>query len=422
MILKKNKRQEDILFLLSLILVIVFPLFPDYFGNNSFHIIPLTIFLSLLLLLKRRNKFKLDKGIVRPTIFFFMTFVILLLSLINESFFIAEVQVKDFIGTIKPFYSYLFFLVGYVSIMDDEKKINSLCRFFEILIVFSFLLAIVETFFLDQFRGLIYFLYKRKERLILIDKATGWFGVTYYFSYFMSLLCFYSFFMLTKRKSIFYFLLFCFSLITIFLTQSRTLILALIAGFLILPFLKQSFKNKSVYIFYALALLLVVYLGLRYSDLLQERLGYAYIGITRLFEQGVELQGGDSGSVNVRINQFWWAWEENKYKLIGYGLGRSTEVALESIYAYYMYRFGIIYLIAYILLFFYFFKMASKMAVKYKDHVTYYSFFSACSIFYLISPIALIASPSHEMPKIAFMFYICSAIVYKFYIKTKKYG
>jgi len=416
----KTIKSIDTFFLISLLLILIFPLFPTYLGNNSFHIIPIAIILSLILILKNKTNFILDRGIIKPNLFFFTTFILLLISLINDSFYVASTGVKDFLGIIKPFYSYVFFLVGYTSIIDNGKKIMTLCRFFEIMIILSFILAFLEVFYLDQLKSILYFLYKRQERIVLIDKATGWFGVTYYFSYFISFLCYYSFFILTTKRNVRSFLMFAISLITIFLTQSRTLILALAFGFTILPFLKQSFKNKTVYLFYIALLVIVIYLGFNYSEYLEEKLGYAYVGILRLFEEGVNIYGSEEGSANVRINQFWWAWNNNEYKIIGFGLARDGEVFLESVYAYYMYRLGIVYLALFILLLVYFSRISSKLAVKFKKNKFFYSFFSACSMFYLISPIALFASASHEMPKIAFVFFICTGIVYRFHYKNKK--
>ena len=166
----------------------------------------------------------------------------------------------------------------------------------------------------------------------------------------------------------------------------------------------------------------VVYLGLNYNQYLEEKLGYAYVGIVRFFEEGVNIYGSEEGSANVRINQFWWAWNNNKFKIIGFGLARDGEVFLESVYAYYLYRLGLLYLVVFILLLWYFSRISSKLAIYYKQNKLYYSFFSACSIFYLTSPISLFASASHEMPKIAFIFFICSGIVYRFHYLNRKYG
>ena len=151
-----------------------------------------------------------------------------------------------------------------------------------------------------------------------------------------------------------------------------------------------------------------------YFDFITDNFRYAYAGIKRVTE-GIDLYG--EGSVQTRFKQFLWAWNQNKYKLIGFGLGRGEGVALESIYASYLYRFGLFYLVFYIFMIYHFYKISSKLAILFKNDNLLYSFFSGCSLFYLTSPISLLASPSHEMPKIAFVVFIISGVVYRYNIK-----
>ncbi|WP_425659649.1 hypothetical protein [Tenacibaculum ascidiaceicola] len=419
MIKEKSEIKIDKLLLYSLMTVVFFPLFPPIFGNTSVHIIPIALLASLGIIFRKRRWFILRKEIIEVKIFFGITFLLLTISLLCDSMSISETNFSDFLGVLKPIYFYIFFIAGFSNVIDDYRIVKTLCVFFEIAIVLSFIIAVSEVFFIDMFKTILYNLFKRQERVVLLDKATGWFGVTYYFAYFILLLCFYSFFKFVEKLNLKYSLLFLCSFITLFLTQSRTVILALISGFLLIPFLKLSYVNKKIYVVYFLFVCILLGVIFNSIDLLKDKLGYAFIGIQRLFTEGVNIEGGGSGSANIRVNQVWWAWSNNDLKLIGGGLAR--KIQLESVYAAYLYRLGLFYLSFFIYLLFYFYKISRNLAIYYKKNKLFYAFFSALSVFYLTSPISLFASASHEMPKLAFLFFICSAVVYRFNIKYKKY-
>ena len=412
----KYKRIDKTL-LLSMLAVLLFPLFPPIFGNNSFHIIPFAIFFSFLILYKRNGiRFFIPKNNSTQFVFgfFSVTFLLLCISMYSD-FYFKNSSLSSFFGLIKPIYLFIFFLIGYTSKINDFKIVYTISVFFEIAIILSFSYAIVEIFFIENFQELIYFLYKRQDRFVLINKATGWFGVTYYFAYFCLFLFFYSFFMLSKIFNFKYLTLTICSFIPLLLSQSRTVAISFIVGFCIIPFMKFSKKNKNIYFLYFFFMSSIIVLFISYFDFIFENFNYLYSGIFRLTE-GIDLTG--EGSVQIRLNQISSAWNNNLYKIIGFGLGRE-DMPLESIYASYLYRFGAVYLLFYLFLIYYFHKISSKLALFFKDKSIMYSFFSASSVFYLTSPISLFAAPSHEMPKIAFVIFIVSGVVYRFNYKLK---
>jgi hypothetical protein len=410
------EKKVDKSLLLSLLTILLFPLFPTVFGNNSFHVIPFAIFFSFLILYKRNgNRIFMPKNNSTHIVisFFFISFLLLSISLFNDIHF-QNTSLSYFLGVIKPLYLFLFFIVGFTNKINDFKIVYTFTTFFEIAIILCFCYALFEIIFIEEFKNLIYFLYKRQERLVLIDKATGWFGVTYYLAYFCLLLFFYSFFMLSKSFNFKYLFLTLFAFVPLVLSQSRTVIIAFLFGFIIIPFLRISNKNKIIYLLYLFFSIVTITLYIIYFDFIYDNFRYAYSGIARLTE-GIDLN--DEGSVQTRYKQFLWAFDNNTYKVIGFGLGREEGLALESIYASYMYRFGIIYLLIYLFIIYKFYQISSKLALLFKNNNILYSFFSASSIFYITSPISLLASPSHEMPKIAFIVFIMSGIVYRFNYK-----
>jgi hypothetical protein len=418
--IKNNKivleSKVDKSLLISLLTVLLFPLFPTIFGNNSFHVIPFVITFSFLILYKKNgNRFFIPKNNSTQfvVVFFCITFLLLCISLFND-FHFQNASLSYFMGVIKPLYLFLFFLVGFSNKINDFKIVYTFAIFFEIAIILCFCYVLFEIIFIEEFKGIIYFLYKREERFVLIDKATGWFGVTYYFAYFCLLLFFYSFFMLSKSFNFKYLFLTLFAFVPLVLSQSRTVIIAFLFGFIIIPFLRISNKNKKIYLLFFFFLIATITLFIIYFDFIYDNFRYAYSGIARLTE-GINLN--DEGSIQTRYKQFVWAFDNNIYKVIGFGLGREEGLALESIYASYMYRFGIIYLLIYLLIIYKFYQISAKLALLFKDNNILYSFFSASSLFYITSPISLIASPSHEMPKIAFIVFIMSGIVYRFNYK-----
>ncbi|WP_299017524.1 O-antigen polymerase [uncultured Polaribacter sp.] len=412
----KSKTNIDYLLLLSILIVLVFPLFPPIFGNNSFHIIPISLILSGVIFLKNYKYFSISKDFIKVCVFFFITFLLLLLSLINDIFNLPETGFSDFLGIVKPVYFLIFFLVGHIALNNSFNTIKTLCLFFDIVIILSFILAISEVFFIDHFKRILYILFKREEKLVILDKATGWFGVTYYFAYFSLLTFYYILFKLSKSKNIKDWFLLIFAFFTVILTQSRTVIISLLIGLMILPFLKISRKNSFIKLFYIFLFSIIFILLFYYSEIIKENFKYAYVGILRTIENGTEI--GNQGSLAIRFDQIIWSWNTNFYKIIGFGLGRG--VPLESIYAQYIYRYGIVYLIIYLFLFLYFFIISTRLAIKLQENLKDYAFFSGFGVFYLTSPISLFASSSHEMPKIAFCFFICSAVVFKMYHKNFK--
>jgi len=404
------KLDIKVLYIFSgLTLVLIFPLFPTVFGGKSVHVIPVALIFALLPIAMGWVKKSVFNEARSAAYIFTIILFLMLISLFQDASS-GSATLFSLTSVVKPIYWFLFFCLGLSLKIEDKKLFFSLYLFLSVAAVLNFTISIVEVFNPNQ---LVFQLYKREERSILLDKATGWFGITYFFAYINLITSFYFLFLYGSSKRIIHFFLFAMCISALFLTQSRTMIIALMVGFLLLPFFKFTSKAKIIYVMYFIAIFIAFFLIVFNLSFIIDNFNYAYNGILLLLESGVDLSGGGSGSANVRINQFIWALENNDNIFIGAGLASLATEPLESIYANYYYQMGAPFLFFCIYFFVYLHRLMSKVCLNCSNDKFEFAFSAAFSVIAILSPIAFMSSPLHENPKIALICFFSLGVCFR---------
>lgn len=261
----------------------------------------LMLVLNFVSLLIGQNKFITD-DLYEP-----LKYIILFIFVLNISILLRNDY--KLIEYSLDYYSYFLLLLGFSSFLLPEMS-NFYQRDDEILSGKPVLM-----FFTTYFAGFVYlmFAFYWLRKSFLADKWT-------YLAYSVS-----------------------FSFLTL-LTQSRTAFLALLVFFVVSFVLSYKFRK-----FYFALFLILLSFSLIYLDsvlIIVEQFSYIYVGLDRyLFNFFDYVQ--DSGSLGARYTQLLWALDNNCSIIVGCGIGKSENRYLESFYALYYYRYGLLGLLIY---------------------------------------------------------------------------
>lgn len=380
---------------LFVILVPTFPsILPELMGFQIVFIIEIIIVISCLI-----------KGVFRPvfttgtTFIFFYFFLSTILSLIIDTLR-GVVIGSDFYELAKPIAFLLFFLFYRYSNVNIDNLIGVTQRAIIFCCIFLSVFSICAFLFPSLFRELEFFLYKRSSVPILANKAIGSFSTTYHFAFFLLLPLIYSFIGMVRYHNIKYLVFFILIFCTLLLTQSRSMYICSGVCLLICLFLPilHSTTKQSLLTFSLFLLIFAggIYIFFSFKDYLSTSLAYAFEGFQTIID-------GTNNSVNVRESQLNWAIANNSLILLGAGIGKD-EIMLESFYSLYYYRYGLIGLILSLSIMFYTALKSFKIAKSYNND-GYSVFFYSLSVFYFVSPLAIMSSCHMDSPKISFLFY-----------------
>lgn len=150
--------------------------------------------------------------------------------------------------------------------------------------------------------------------------------------------------------------------------------------------------------------ILIINIYIKYQDELRIIFSYAINGLESMSE-------GNNRSVNTRTEQIGWAIDHNSIILIGQGISKKLFFP-ESFYALYYYRYGLIGIIAYLILPLLTAATSYKIAKKESSNKISIFYFSL-SIFYLITPIGILSSCHQDTPKISLLFYGLMGLVFR---------
>ena len=213
-----------------------------------------------------------------------------------------------------------------------------------------------------------------------------------------------------KNISVKNFIFFSLFFITLLLTQSRSIYITCAIGFgvvLCLPFFYSNIQQGSCVI--ATILIIVFILAnvyLHCQEELKQLIGYAIYGF-------INISRGSDIPVNIRTEQLFFAFNNNKSILFGSGISKGL-TQLESFYSLYYYRYGLISISVYLAMLINTAIIAYHIAqnvVNLKTKIFYLSLF----VFFLISPVGLLNSNHQDTPKISFLFYGLIGLVYNKY-------
>lgn len=386
------------LYLIIPIFIILVPTFPTVFPElMGFQIVfAAEILIVFACLFKKVFKPQLTPEIlVLFSYFFFSTLLSLSIDIVR-----SVITVSDFFELAKPVAFVLFFWLYRYSTVDTETLIGYTQKAVLFVFIFLAIFSICAFIYPSVFRDIEFILYKRSTVLVLNNKAIGSFSTTYHFAFCLLLPLAYSFIKMVKHHSLKYIIFFVVIFCTMLLTQSRSMYICSAVCILICAFLpilhnsiKQSLSTISFFLIVLLGLLMIYF---SFQEELSKTLSYAFTGIEAMSE-------GNNNSVNVRGSQIAWAIDNNKLMLFGCGIGKG-EIMLESFYALYYYRYGLIGCFAFLFMVLYMAFRSFQIAKSYKNK-EYAVFFYALSVFYFISPLSIMSSCHMDTPKISFLFY-----------------
>lgn len=380
--------------LVFIFLNFMFPTFPDFTRGGLYFgiLLILGILVLLILVLSQLNRLATSERVYHSSLGFFLGFLGLTVASLVIDY--ERVIFADFVELTKPFLAFLLF-IGFYATLHSVKDCRKVVKGYSVIFVIVALIGIFEALF--GLHHITHILYTR-PRGILMGKAVSPFGITYMYATFMLLASafFFSRFLAVNRKAFRYLLLFSLCSLALVLTQSRTVFLAFITMALffivVYPFYKMPGRKRILLVFTPVITLLVL-IVVAYFDVISSNFSYLYVGLEHLFRQGVDPEG--DGSANIRISQIVWAYENREmYGIIGSGIGKGYYRLLESFYALYIYRYGLVGILMYVVIASIFLVrsfQAAKIAFRKQDTLLF-SFFIALHIFVLLLPITSLAS------------------------------
>ncbi len=399
------------------VISLLFPTFPSVLPGYSGFYFALAMSLLLIVLHKYiwNVQYKSNGTSAYSVIYFALFLIVLIVSLIRDVIG-SHALFSDLFELSRPIYIaafYYFFRLSSLSAIDIAESYRRSVLFCSIFFAFF---AIFEVFGGGAGKYVSFLLYKREYKEIISDKAVGSFGITYHFAYFMLISTFYYLLSYLREGRVGHFAFFLLCLLSILLAQSRTLYLTVILGFFSLFFCGFIYRDASWRRWYAFNVLFAVFATLvilLYWEEVTTTFSYAYIGLSALLKNGVDLSGEGGGSANLRFNQFIWVIENgDSIPLIGSGID-ADGVLLESLYSLYLYRYGLIFLIL-------FFILVCKLIITSYRLGGYYrlknnnlsTLFYSLFLFYLLTPVALLSSASHDVPRLALIFYGGAGLIF----------
>ena len=218
--------------------------------------------------------------------------------------------------------------------------------YYELMIVpllFFFSVGIIEVLFFDKIFAVRSF-YVRTDGLYFFKPINFWY--TTYFSGFMylffSLVCMENF---TKRNSTLSIILSFFFIFLAIFTQSRIIFL-ISALFLFVCFLVAS-KRRPSSVLTVVICCSVAAINFLDLDELFKFFSYLAYGLENYIWKFSENYTG-SNSLGARVAQIQFSLQYNNILLFGAGIGKGYNEYLESLYALYLYRYGLLGLLLYI--------------------------------------------------------------------------
>lgn len=340
------------------------------------------------------KKYQVNYKILYLVLFFWIVSqIILICTFLTSS--TEQMSLMAFPSLFRPLF--LFFIFFSVFVLNLNSKDNKLIFLLSALIILMFVYNLLQVFsipYFDTIHKMFYFRDKFEGRSVYIN-----YFFTSYSAGYIALIPFFVFLSLfvTTRIKVYLYMFFMASVVLV-MAQSKTMFFAALAG-CILIFL-VGFKNwlfKLLAVLVAILLIYLFYLNLDSVFSFLKEVGFRQArSLEILFTDRSE-----SGTLNVRNEQIFYAFEEMKEMPFYLGVGLGREIYLESWVADSLYRYGV-YGIG---LFFSFvvysslwaLRMVRQSKLKSFERGIYLSFFAWA----VTLPISQMSSPLHETGKTA---------------------
>lgn len=358
-----------------------------------------------------------------PAAFFILIFSLTLLSIILDH---HRATGLDLIELLKPVTMLLVFSLGYSLQWDQDRLKKYIIRPLIILLSLSALLAIIEIL-PNNWTDAVSDVYVR-SRGSLQNKVIGPFRTPYFAGsvYVYLALTFLGLYIATKKTH--FCSLFVISAILSVLTQSRTVFLAIVASvpawMVLYLFYHRAIKQERLKP-RKIALAIIGLLGFLFFTfiiymLLKERLGYLISGVNAYILNLPEHLTRNTGSVGVRMSQIRFVIENNPYIFVGAGIGKGYTGHLESFYALYYYRYGILGIAIYSLVWIsgLIFSWRAMRHAQGVGDIYCAGFFLGFVGFVFVLPILSLSSVITDQPTLYALFYTLLGVVFSYYLKV----
>lgn len=391
--------------------IILCPTFPSIIGFGSQAVFVLTIIILLCLGYYGAFNWTISRSVIIYGCFFIGSACWdVFLELMRN-----KISPTDFLEIFRP----VGFLMCFIFYRNSVLPVSMVETQTLKMIYWTFLLisiyCIIEFIFPDPIREVSYFLWKRRDVAILNNKAIGPFFQTYNAAYALLIPLFWSLIQVLKKPNYKNIIFFVLIFLTLLLTQSRSMYICATLGLCLSIVITTNLKSSKSIIKMIIIIGMIITIGISlfviYQDDLRQILAYAFTGLESMLE-------GNSNSLNTRESQISWAIDNNHIALFGFGIGKS-DILLESLYALYYYRYGVIGIISFILLSFYSGLVSWKVSKSTKGELKF--FYEALSVFFIVNPIALSSSCHQDAPKTSLIFYgLMGMVFYRYqYLKYR---
>jgi hypothetical protein len=376
------------------------------------HVNVISVGLAFVLIIIFNQKVYLDKFIT--IIFYFSSLQLLLFfSWIKDSQIISA-EIGDIFSVLRPSLLLIIIIFFYVYLFPlTYEKLIIIKNTIVLQLIIIFVYVIFEVH-LPAFAVISDFLYKRGKD-VLAEAGISFFSITYYagYIYYLFLLFLGSFLLhgiISKEKGLF---LVLFSLLLIFYSNSKTYYFL---GIISIPML-LIFKNGVKYVFY-LFLLSVGVLSILFL-FLDDSILYLLYNFNKTTKSAMIIISNPYSAYS-----FMERWRQindaftGSFQNYGFGLGLGKGLELESWLANFCYRYGLIGLFLYIILFIYLYILSRKLYILTNDNLEK-SFLAAIGIWAFTLPISLLSGPMIEISKMAVFSAFMIAILFSLQYKIK---
>jgi len=403
-----------------LLLILVFSIIIPTFDQSVFGVVLSSIaffgpgLVAGFLLLKRSiliNKKILYLISIYSGIFVLLTFS----SLIYDADRLVFSDVSELVRPILIF----FIVLAFSAVQWKSRRIKLFYYFLASLIILSFCLSVLELSG-TRLSSVILQFYVR-ERGSLQNKAIAFFS-TPYFAGSVYLFCasfFIAYGWASRKKR--WLTIGALSLLLSLMTQSRTVFLAMVV-FVILLVVVKLFRDKMLPFgflnpvkFFKFTMFFTLLTGTLFAFVyaFQDKLSYLLTGIEVYLINIEDHLGRDSGSVGTRMSQIRFALENNNLYFIGVGIGKGYAPSLESIYALFYYRYGILGFLVYAVFWLavFFLSIKKLRQTDSKTDPEFYAFFLGFAMFIPIIPILSLSSVITDQYRLYPIFYGAAGIL-----------
>lgn len=280
------------------------------------------------------------------TVLFFAYFFLVAFALLVD---MDRVIVRDALELYKPLVAFSAFLFGVGVSYRSPEAIPAVWRGLAALLIMSLILGALELVN-PSWGNPIIGIYKRASA-ILVRRPISFFNTTYFAaSVYLFLGSLFTARAIVSRR-LFPDLLLAFgAFVLVILTQSRAAFVALVlvVGWAVLLLSVVSVSDTWATLRRLCAVVVVSGALATYGTFYAlENLPYLTTGVERyILNWDENLVGG--GSLAVRAGQVVWAFENNPLIIVGAGIGKAYNPLLESWYALYYYRYGLVGILFYV--------------------------------------------------------------------------